>query len=196
MSDIENLVALCKEGDERAFEQLIVRYQNRIFDLTFTILRDEAEAKDATQDTFLRVYRRIGSFEGRSAFETWLIAIATNICRDRLRRRKVRAALSLEQLTPRWLRRLSRAEDEPPQQYARRRREERVWTAVDELEERLRLPLILRYRYDLSCGEIGEVLGIATTTVYGRLSEGRKRLGAMLQENDQGARFLVGETVW
>jgi RNA polymerase sigma-70 factor, ECF subfamily len=175
-------MARCRQGDTAAFDYLMNRYQDRIYDLACVILRDEQEAKDVVQETFLRAYQRLDGYRGEASLETWLVAIAANYCRDLLRRRRARQTLSLETLTPRWLRRLAGRNPQPEAEAARNQQRREIWALVDELDERLRLVLILRYRYELSCAEIGEALGIATTTVYGRLTEARRRLSDLMEE--------------
>ena len=179
-NDIRDLVNRCRDGDEYAFSTLFERFQDRLYDLTCAILRDDAEAEDAVQDTFLRVFERIDRYQGASSFETWLVAVAINVCRDRLRRRKVRRALSLEWLAPGWFARILGRGEDPAEAVLQREERRSLWDAVDRLDQRHRLPLILRYHYGLSCGEVAEVLGWTTGTVYVRLSEGRQSLRQML----------------
>ncbi len=107
MQDIQDIVHRCQQGHLDAFDTLFSHYQNRVFDLACTIMRDEKAAEDVVQDTFLTVFQRIDSYKGESRFETWLTAVAVNHCRMRLRKRKIRQALSLEQLTPDRLFRLA-----------------------------------------------------------------------------------------
>jgi RNA polymerase sigma-70 factor, ECF subfamily len=184
--NLDQVIARCRQGDATAFDSLMNRYQDRVYDLACIILRDNEAAKDAVQDTFLRVYQRLDGFQGEAAFETWLTTIAINCCRDHLRRRQVRQALSLNNLTPGWLRRLARREWQPEAQVERSHERQTIWSLVDRLDERLRLTLILRYRYGLSCPEIGKALGVATTTVYGRLNEARQRLAELLTAEGMG----------
>jgi RNA polymerase sigma-70 factor (ECF subfamily) len=176
-NDVRDLVQRCRTGDLHAFAALFERFQNRLYDLAWAVLRDEAEAEDAVQDTFLRVFERVDRYRGVSSFETWLVAVAVNVCRDRIRRRKVRRALSLEWLGPTAGRSKDPAEAVQQQEHRRS-----LWDTVDRLDERHRLPLILRYYYGLPCGEVAEALGLTTGTVYVRLSEGRRRLREMLLE--------------
>lgn len=188
--DLDRIITRCRQGDTAAFDILVSRYQPRIYDLACSMLRDETAAHDVVQDTFLKVYQRLHTFQGEAGFETWLIAIAANCARDHLRRRKIRQALSLDNLTPGWLRRLARREEEPEAQVERRQRRRTIWSLVDRLDDRLRLTLILRYRYGLSCDEVGQALGVATTTVYDRLSEGRRQLRRMLEEEQDVELFF------
>jgi len=161
---------------------LFLLYGNRLYDLACTILRDPREAEDAVQDTFLRVWKKIGSFEGRSALETWLVAITVNVCRGRLRKRKARRLLSLDHIADRWL-----TSEDTATTVNRQQARQALWSLVDRLSDRYRLPIILRYRYDMPCREIGEVLGLATTTIYERLSIGRKKLREMVVEQENKA---------
>jgi RNA polymerase sigma-70 factor, ECF subfamily len=180
--NIDQIIARSRPGDTAVMETIVDEYQVRIYDLAYSMLRDETAANDAVQDTFIKVYERLDTFQGQSAFETWLIAIATNCCRDHLRRRRVRRALSLDNLTPAWLRRLARRDQQPEIRFEQIQRRRDLWALVDQLDERLRLTLILRYRYDLSCVEVGQILGVATTTVYARLGQGYRRLRLMVEE--------------
>ena len=179
-NEVLDLVQRCRAGDEYAFATLFERFQDRLYDLSWAILRDETEAEDAVQDTFLRLFERIDRYRGASSFETWLVAVAVNICRDRLRRRKVRRALLFDWLAPGWLPRILGRGEDPAAEALQREERRSLWDAVDRLDQRHRLPLILRYHYGLSCGEVAEVLGLTTGTVYVRLSEGRQSLRQML----------------
>jgi RNA polymerase sigma-70 factor (ECF subfamily) len=181
-NDIRDLVNRCRAGDEYAFAALFERFQDRLYDLAWAILRDGAEAEDAVQDTFLRVFERIDRYRGASSFETWLVAVAVNVCRDRLRRRQVRRALSLDWLSPGWLPRILGRGEDPAAAALQREQRRSLWDTVERLDQRHRLPLILRYHYGLSCGEVAQALGLTTGTVYVRLSEGRHRLRQMLLE--------------
>jgi RNA polymerase sigma-70 factor (ECF subfamily) len=182
MQNIQSIVARCQEGDLRAFATLFQYHQKRIFDLACTILKNEEDAKDAVQDTFIAVFQKIGTFRGESAFETWLIAIAVNTCRAKLRRNKVRRVLSLENFAPRWLAHVLGTQDKLEAVVEAQQRREMLWDMVDALDDRLRLPLILRYRYEYSCDEIAKILSRATNTIYEQLSEGRRQLRQMHQE--------------
>jgi len=96
MPDMQAVVRRCQEGQLDAFTTLFSHYQHHVYDLARAILRDEQAAEDAVQDTFLAVFQKIEGYKGDSTFETWLTAVAVNQCRMRLRKRKVRQALSLE----------------------------------------------------------------------------------------------------
>jgi RNA polymerase sigma-70 factor (ECF subfamily) len=185
MNPTDQLVAGFQEGDQAAFELLFERYHRRIYTLAYRILGNEQEAEDIVQETFLKAFRTLAHFRGDSSFETWLIAIAVNASRDRMRRRKIRRAISLDGLAPLALRRLLKrvhAEaDDPAAATGRRERRRALWEAVAQLDMRLRLPILLRYGEGLSCSEIAEVLDLSLSTVYTQLSDGRKLLRRTLE---------------
>ena len=187
MQDIQTVVCRCQDGQLDAFAILFSHYQHRVYDLACTILRDDAAAEDVVQDTFLAVFQKIDGFKGEAAFETWLTAIAVNQCRMRQRRRNVRQILSLEQLSPRRLFRLSSQDDHVADIVHSRQRRQSLWDVVDQFDERLRLPMILRYRYGFSCGDIAIILNLRRSTIYQQLNEGRRLLESALQQQESRA---------
>lgn len=182
MQPDKQLVAAWQKGDRSAFDLLFERHHARIYSVALGILRNEAEAEDVVQDTFIKAYRRIDQFRGDAAFQTWLISIAVNSARDRIRRRSVRRVLSLEILHPAVLLRALGVGNDPGTAMAEKEQRQSLWDAVDELPLRLRLPIILRYQQGLSCGEIAEALDLSLSTIYTQLSEGRQQLREWLDD--------------
>ena len=181
MSDLDELVQRCKQGDLAAFTRLFRDHEARLYRLAVTILRNEPDAEDALQDTYIRIFERINGFRGKSAFETWMTAILVNVCRDRLRRRKVRRALPLD-----WLRDQA-GEGDVASDVAARSQRQTLWSLVDRLDDKYRLPVILHYHEGWSCGEVGSILAVRTSTIYSRLNTARVQLRTMLQaESRQG----------
>ena len=176
MSDLDNLVQRCRRGELAAFTELFDIYQALAYRLAVAILHDPHDAEDAVQDVFVRVFERIRDYRGESAFTTWLTAIVVNRCRDKLRKRKVRRALSLDRL------RGQAGKDDLVETVARRQNRRTLWALVDRLDDKHRLPVILHYHEGLPCEEVGRALGLRTSTVYSRLNTARVRLRAMLQE--------------
>jgi RNA polymerase sigma-70 factor (ECF subfamily) len=184
MQDIQSVVHRCQQGHLDAFTTLFSHYQDHVYDLACAILRDEPAAEDAVQDTFLAVFQKIESYKGDSTFETWLTAVAVNQCRMRLRRRKIRQALSLEHLTPGRLFRSGGKREDLSDVVHQRRQRQTLWEMVDQLNDRLRLPLILRYRYALPCAEIAVILDKRRSTIYQQLNEGRRCLEEMARQGE------------
>jgi RNA polymerase sigma-70 factor (ECF subfamily) len=180
MSELDKLVQDCQQGELAAFASLFRRHEARIYRLAMAILHDERDAEDAVQDACLRVFERIKRYRAESSFETWLTAVVVNVCRDRLRRRQVRHALPLDQCH-------ERADSgDLAETVAGRLRRQTLWSVVDRLQEKYRLPVILHYHEGLSCSEVAEVLALRTTTVYSRLNTARVQLRAMLREEFEG----------
>ena len=194
--EINAVVRRCQEGQLDAFSTLFNHYQNHVYDLARAILRDGAAAEDAVQDTFLAVFQKIEGYKGDAAFETWLTAVTVNECRMRLRKRKIRQALSLEQLSPGKLFRSEGKRRDVSDVVHHRQQRQALWQMVDQLHERLRLPLILRYRYALPCTDIALILDKKKSTIYQQLNEGLRELEKMAQVFEMGksptsARILI-----
>jgi len=94
----EELVEACQAGEASAFDVLVARWEDRIRGAAYRILGSEDEARDVAQEAFLKAYRGLSGFKREARFSSWLYQIATNQCRDRLRRRKTRPQVSLEAL--------------------------------------------------------------------------------------------------
>jgi RNA polymerase sigma-70 factor (ECF subfamily) len=173
------LVAAAKEGNEAAFEELVNRYENKIFRLTKNITGNQEDAEDAMQEAFLKAYTHLQGFQGDSRFYTWLVRIAANEALMRLRRRRP-GQFSLDEplqgdtdLMPREL------EDwrpSPERQYADTEMQQLLAEAVEKLEPEYRIVLILRDVEELSTQDTAEVLGISVAAVKSRLLRARLKL--------------------
>src|SRR5207237_918497 len=100
-TDLE-LVQAIKAGDERAFEQMVDRYHARVYSLSYGVLRNAEDAEEATQDTFLTLYRKIGTFDESKKFFSWFYRVALNQAYSRARRRRPTAAVPIEDYLPRF----------------------------------------------------------------------------------------------
>ena len=100
-ADLE-LVQRIKRGDDQAFREMVDRYHARIYSLSYGVLRNSEDAEEATQDTFLKMYRKIGTFDESKKFFSWFYRVALNTAYSRARRRKPAATVSLEDYLPRF----------------------------------------------------------------------------------------------
>jgi len=169
----------CREGDSLAIERLVQTYQGDVYRLALSILDDSDDADDATQEVFLSALRALDSFRGHASFKTWLFSITVNVCRNRLTRHKSRGRLQqiLQNLFPK------EQEQAHPEIKALQDESDAVlWRAVRTLDDKHRLPIILRYYHDLPVADIAEMLGIPSGTVHSRLNHARERLRALLKE--------------
>jgi len=172
---------------ERNFERLVREHYAYIHRLALTILDDgspdsAADADDAAQETFITAYRSLAGFRGQASLKTWLTAIGVNTCRARLRKRKLRQALQ----STLWGLHRSQRMASPEEAAAQSETYRLLWQAVDGLDEKHRLPVILRYVHELTVPEIAESLGMNEGTVHSRLHYARKtlldRLGPIQEE--------------
>jgi len=179
----EDLVARARTKDFAAFEELVDRYEDKIFRLAFRFVRNETEAKEIVQDTFLLVWRKLDTFKGDSQFGSWLYRVATNTALMRLRAQRRHPEISTEELPVDYLDNYGqipaagenwakRPDDELQSDELRRR----IQNAVDELPEIYRTVFIIRDVEGLSTEETAEVLEISIPTVKTRLHRARLAL--------------------
>ena len=171
----KELILRCQRGDESAFEALIRAHERRIYTLCRRMCRNEDDALEAAQDTFLAVWRGIGAFRADAAFSTWLYRLATNACLDLLRREKKRGGdVPLDGgEAPNSL-----ADGAPSPEEAVLRADTRrmVREALYALPDDYRQILLLRETEQLSYQEIAEVTGLELGTVKSRISRARQAL--------------------
>ena len=176
--DDHALVQRSLEGDERAFAELVTRYSGALFRLSWRMLRNEEEARDAVQEVFLRVHRALATFDQRRKFSTWILRITTNHCIDRIRRRRLKT-LSIDVDDADEDRAPILLVDERPTPEARYSRTS-LQALLDGLVARLppiyRVVVELRYKQELTYDEIAEVLDIPLGTVKARLHRAHRHL--------------------
>lgn len=176
------LVEHARRGDMRAFGELARRHQPRLCRLAAQLLRDEAEAEDIAQEAFVRAYRALSAFDGRSEPFTWLYRITVNLCLNTLRSRKVRRASSTEDVEDELVEQRPLHSD-PSARSADTQLAQVLLAGMDALSETLRTTLILVCVDGLSHAEAGEVLGCPEGTVAWRVHEARRRLRAWLDKH-------------
>ena len=167
----------CREGDSLAIERLVQTYQHDVYRMALSILDDPADADDATQEVFLAALRALESFRGHASFKTWLFSIAINVCRNRLQRHKSRGRLQqiLQSL-------FVQDQPHPEKEAMQHESDSELWQAVRALDDKHRIPVILRYYHDLPVAEIAEMLGVPIGTVHSRLNHARSELRTRLKE--------------
>jgi RNA polymerase sigma-70 factor (ECF subfamily) len=167
------LLARVVSGDREAFDTVMRTHEGRVFSVCLRILGDREKALDATQDTFLIVFRKAGQFQGRSAIGTWIYRIAVNACYDQIRRTKRRPSESLpDHVDP------SDPGAEAAIESAALRPE--IEVALGTLTAEFRNAVILSDLEGLSLPEVAEVLGVPIGTVKSRVFRGRRLLAQRL----------------
>ena len=160
-------------GDHEAFTRLVEAYQIPVYNLAYRMLGDASEAEDAAQETFLRAYTRLTTYQTDKKFSSWLLAIASHHCIDRLRRRRF-TWLSLDELP--FLEQAAGERNRPEEAAIRQEEQDEVLRMLDHLSPQYRAAVILRYWYELSYNEIAEVMGITESAVKSRLYRAREKL--------------------
>lgn len=186
LSDHE-LVTLTKGGDSRAFGQLVVRHQRRIFRLAFHLLRSVSEAEDVMQEAFVRAYQAIDRFDGRSEPYTWLYRITVNLSLNAIRARKSKSKTApLED--PGVIAGLVDAgpHANPATATQDRQLARALGEGIESLSDSLRTTLILVCVDGMPQDQAAAVLGCPEGTVAWRVHEARRRLRAYLQERGFG----------
>jgi RNA polymerase sigma-70 factor (ECF subfamily) len=180
--DTEALIRRCQRGDRLAIEALVRRYQNYVYRLCCLVMRNEQDAEDMTQETFIRACRALTRFEIREgiSFEAWLYRIAVNCCRSRMRRKWFQV-LPWPEPAPQLM---ADVADHPDRVVERDERRNEILDAVHTLNEKHRLVIILRYYSGLSNEEIARTLGIPSGTVRSRLFTARQRLKVLLGDQE------------
>jgi RNA polymerase sigma-70 factor (ECF subfamily) len=166
-------------GDGAAFGQLVRAYERPVYNLTYRMLGTAAEAEDAAQETFLRAFSKLATYQPERKFVNWLLSIASHHCIDRLRRKGRSPQLSIEEpLPPEWLTSDAPAPDEVASKNQER---ERVRQALDTLPEDYRAAVVLRYWYGQSYQEIAETTGSTESAIKSRLHRARRMMAEKLQ---------------
>ncbi|MDR2661977.1 MAG: sigma-70 family RNA polymerase sigma factor [Treponema sp.] len=160
------LVDQILSGQKELFRLLIGRYQRQVHAMGTGFFRNAEDAADFTQEVFIKAYRNLGSFGGRSRFSTWLYRIAYNTAVNGINRRREYQSLAEDPPT----------EEGPEQQVLRRAAQQAVKDAVAELPEKYRICVDLFFFYDRSVREIGEITGLPENTVKSHVFRAKKLL--------------------
>ncbi len=177
----EELVASFQAGDVSAFDELVIRWDRKIQGAIYRILGSEDEARDLCQEAFLKAYKALPGFKGEARFSSWLYQIALNLCRDRMRRRKGKVFVSIDDPQT----------SEPVQRPARGPSalqlveaadlSRTVAAAVASLPDEQRQIIVLKEYEDMTFLEISEILGVPLSTVKTRLYRGLVHLRERLE---------------
>jgi RNA polymerase sigma-70 factor (ECF subfamily) len=177
--DESDLIKQIKKGDPSAFEAIVRKYEDKIYNLCRYMLRDPEDAQDAAQDVFLKAYRALKDFRPDSSLYPWIYRIAVTTCIDyrRKSRRERSRSEPLNEVLP-------SAEPFPESLYASKEITEALDLALQKLPEKLRGAIVLREIEELSYEEIAQVLHTSPGTVKSRISRAREQLRHLLKKID------------
>ena len=180
------LIQAAQKGDERAFEELVRLYDQSVLRLALNLLRSPEDANDIYQETFLRVYKNLHSFRFDCSFHTWLYRIATNLCLDAVRKRRVRREEDTKvETSDGVLDRMdtveeSRAEADPQRKLFSRQLQDRIKGVLAEMTPRERTVFEMRHYQGLRLRAIGEVLGTSEEAAKNCLFRATQKMRAAL----------------
>jgi len=184
MDDTEKTwIHQARQGDQSAFTSLVQSYQGPVYNLAYRMLGNSTEAEDAAQETFIRAYTRLHTYDPSRKFSSWLLAIASHHCIDVLRKRRINW-LSMDDLPP--MTELSMpASTQPEQVMVSEQKASAVQQMLNTLDPAYRTPVILRYWYDMSYKEIAETMGVTVSTIKTRLHRARAKLAETALNRNQ-----------
>lgn len=180
---IKKRIKQVKKGDHNAFGEIVEIYKNKVYQLCYRILGNSHEAEDVAQDAFIRAFVNIKSYNPEFKFSTWLFRIATNLCIDRIRKKKPDYYLDAEVAGTDGLTMYSHLASNTPlpeNKLESLELHEAVQKGILNLPEKYRIVIILKYIEEFSLNEISEILDLPLGTVKTRIHRGREALSKQL----------------
>jgi len=171
-----DLILRARRGESEAFGELVTRYQTGVFNVCYRVLHERSEAEDMAQETFMRAYDRLNTFDIEREFGPWIRRIAANLCLNFLESRKVALPLDEERDADQSRR--------PEKQVEVKERSEQVRSALASLPSHYRVIVELRHYQELSYDEIASQLNIPLSDVKSHLFRARKLLAEKLHASD------------
>jgi len=178
-ADLLTLVSQCVAGNEDAIGHLFRQYELGVYRLALSIVDDPAEATEITQETFISALKALQKYQEKQSFKAWLYTIAVNCSRSHLRKRRAREKLQAT------LTHIFRVEFEkqtmPEEAFVQNEKEAALWKSLNQLDDHLRIVVVLRYFHELPVREISEILSIPEGTIHSRLHNAREQLRMAMQ---------------
>jgi len=168
------LISECIAGNEAEIEMLVRQYETLVFRLALSIVGDQDEANEITQETFLSALRSLRSYQEKQSLKAWLYTIALNHSRSHLRKQKIveRLRTTLTSI----FRVDAQKQGSPEETVMQNEKEAQIWRSLNQLDERHRIVVVLRYFHELSVTEISEILSVNEGTIHSRLHTAREKL--------------------
>lgn len=172
------------KGDQNAYAEIVELYKDKVFQLCYRMLGNRHEAEDMAQEAFIRAYVNIASFNINLKFSTWLYRIATNLCIDRIRKKKPDFYLDAEVSGTDGLTMYSQIPSDtalPEEEVESMELQDIIQREISQLPEKYRSVIVLKYIEELSLNEISEILDMPLGTVKTRIHRGREALRQQLR---------------
>jgi RNA polymerase sigma-70 factor (ECF subfamily) len=189
------LIKQSRQGDVHSFEMLISKYQLYAFNIAYRMLGNEEDAKDATQETLIKVFKGLDKFKENSEFSTWLYAITVNTCRDQLRKRKKYQEVSVDDTEDKIpIQLVADVSTDPVARLEKKEITGNLLSALGKIPEFQKTAILLRDVYGYSYEEIGVIEQCSVGTVKSRISRGRHHLREMILK-DREPKMQEGGTL-
>jgi len=177
-----DLIACFKSGDKSVFEEIILRYQDRIYNLCLYILGNRHDAQDTAQETFLKAYRNLADFKPKASLYTWLYRIAVNTCLDYRKRPFFESIFKSSSEGEEFIQEPVFDGPSPEKLYETKQLGLALSKSLGKLSLKLRAVIILKEIEGLSYEDIAEVLDVSLGTVKSRISRAREELKILLKD--------------
>ncbi len=181
-SDESSIVDRFKKGEKAAFEELVLRYQDRIYNLCRHMIGNTHDAEDAAQDTFLKAYQKLKDFKPEASLYTWLYRIAVNTCLDYKKRSFFESFFGKGDEEGKFIVEPASDRPSPEKLYESKQIGSALHNSIRKLPSKLRTAIVLKEVEGLSYGEIADILEISTGTVKSRISRAREELRRSLKK--------------
>src|ERR1700744_1494745 len=185
----QQLVAAAKRGDMAAFEELGARHRDKIYARAFSMMRNEDEAVDLSQEAWVKSWQRLKQFQGDSSFGTWMTRIVINLCLDQLRKRKRQRTESIEEMSEESggvERQMPVVITNPTERLERGELRKRIDAALGQLSNEHRTVLVLHEFEEMEYKEIAKTMDCSIGTVMSRLFYARRKMAALLADLKSG----------
>lgn len=176
------LIQAAKQGNLQAFDQLVLRYQDKIYSTIFRLVAHQEDAFDLTQEVFLRAYRFLGGFQQNSSFYTWLFRIALNVAINFQRKKKDFYSLHANTEDGKEPQNPNKRQPTPSFYLEQKEVYTKIYQAIAQLKDEFRIPLILRDIEGLEYEEISNLLSVPKGTVKSRIHRAREQLKEKLKD--------------
>lgn len=183
--DDKSLVGAAQQGDMQAFEELVARHRDKVYARAFSMMRNEEEAIDLSQEAWVKGWQRLKQFQGESAFGTWMTRIVINLCLDALRKQRRHPAESIEEMdeeTGGVERQMPPVVTNPTERLEQGELRQRIDAALEKLSPEHRTVLVLHEFEDMEYKEIAKTVGCSIGTVMSRLFYARRKMAALLAD--------------
>src|SRR5579862_731471 len=181
----QTLVRAAQKGDMAAFEELVARHRDKIYARAYTMIRNEEEAVDLSQEAWVKGWQRLAQFQGESSFATWMTRIVINLCLDELRKQRRHRTESIEEMDEESggvERQMPAITTNPTERLERGELRQRIDQAMAQMSHEHRTVLVLHEFEEMEYKEIAKAMNCSIGTVMSRLFYARRKLAALLAD--------------